>query len=744
MSPAPARRSLRRAARPRPVLRSACRCSRPRPAQAPPGRSGHLTASGSPIPTLSWDVVPTADALPRPGLGGRLLHQPRLQRGDHQQPLHPDPAVPRRARSTGGSRPPTAPAPAAGASSQTTIAPPQVPADLTVSPRRHRPAARLAAGHPWQPVAGATGYDDRDGRRGRRRRRHPRGNIRTTTYVWPDPQGVGEREGTEDFFVRVRARSTTTSRATGPAGSGTTSPSCRPSPRPAAPPDWSAPPTRRPACAPAVTVQDVVLDWDPVKGAKQYEIWVALDRDFNNQVEKRIVYSTRYSPPTTYDNNNYFWKVRAYNAAEPAHPVARHPQRLPAPLAACRPRWSTRRSTTTPAVGDDLYFQWTPVRHATRYAPRRGHRRQLHAGHLHDLPDRLDDLHPRLPSSDRVHAHPGLAHLLAGPRLRPDPRRSPRGQRRLLRHGPVRLQQRARQRPSARPTARRVDGADDPRGSPATDAERVHRSTSPELPGEERVTDDHAPCRGRPPSRCPPTATRPTPTRLPDTFVWRSSAIDGDGKSLAPTYARRTFVRHRDAPCRGRPPLTPLPPARRPDHLAVPGPGVAALRLRAGARSTTSSRCPRRPAIVFGDRRRPRCSAARLSYPAVTDLGDYFLRPGTYDWWVEARRQHQPSSAPAPEAPSPSRHPAKVDGPAGRARRPGRRRRQHLQQAARRRRGATVCQGRAGHAGPRLGRRARRRRLPGLRLRGPRLHQPRPRRRRRPSTRAGPRPTATR
>ena len=34
------------------------------------------------------------------------------------------------------------------------------------------------------------------------------GNVKTrqtTTYVWPDPQGVGEQTLPEDFYVRVRA-----------------------------------------------------------------------------------------------------------------------------------------------------------------------------------------------------------------------------------------------------------------------------------------------------------------------------------------------------------------------------------------------------------------------------------------------------------------------------------------------------------------------------------------------------------
>ena len=114
------------------------------------------------------------------------------------------------------------------------------------------------------------------------------------------------------------------------------------------------------------TVQDVVLKWLPVPGATRYELQVGLDEDFTQPVETRTVVSTRYSPTITYDNDQFFWRVRAIDAgnnkmAWPQTPFSfwrAWPQ---------KPQLVWPPNQLSPAVGDDLYFQWTPVRHATRY-----------------------------------------------------------------------------------------------------------------------------------------------------------------------------------------------------------------------------------------------------------------------------------------------------------------------------------------------------------------------------------------
>lgn len=112
-------------------------------------------------------------------------------------------------------------------------------------------------------------------------------------------------------------------------------------------------------------VQDVVLDWKPVVGAKSYEIQVARNNDFTNVVETRSgIQGTNYSPLTTYDNAQYFWRVRSADVNDQSTP------------------WSEARSVFTrtypdaPApvypldnaiVGAPLYLQWDPVPHASEY-----------------------------------------------------------------------------------------------------------------------------------------------------------------------------------------------------------------------------------------------------------------------------------------------------------------------------------------------------------------------------------------
>lgn len=117
-------------------------------------------------------------------------------------------------------------------------------------------------------------------------------------------------------------------------------------------------------------VQDIRLDWDPVPGAKSYKLEVALNADFTTMVSPpppTIIYGTSFSPPVTWDNTSYYWHVRAVDADGnesawseswlfrrnwPHKPVAEYPASGTGPLV---------------EVGDPVYFQWSPVRHASEY-----------------------------------------------------------------------------------------------------------------------------------------------------------------------------------------------------------------------------------------------------------------------------------------------------------------------------------------------------------------------------------------
>ncbi|MET1059761.1 MAG: fibronectin type III domain-containing protein, partial [Nocardioides sp.] len=84
--------------------------------------------------------------------------------------------------------------------------------------------------------------------------------------------------------------------------------------------DWSATSsyTVLPISVPTVTapangqdVEDVVLHWDPVPGAKWYELQVDDDSDFQTPVTgvaPQKVFGTTYSPKVTIPNDQFFWR----------------------------------------------------------------------------------------------------------------------------------------------------------------------------------------------------------------------------------------------------------------------------------------------------------------------------------------------------------------------------------------------------------------------------------------------------
>ncbi|WP_028650562.1 Ig-like domain repeat protein [Nocardioides halotolerans] len=127
---------------------------------------------------------------------------------------------------------------------------------------------------------------------------------------------------------------------------------------------------------PNFAIDDVVLDWAPIKGAKSYQIQISTDQLFppNTIVDSQnVVYGTRYSPAKTLGNDQYFWRIRATDAGGFQ------------PDWASRPIWHFKRAWSDQAslgsgyplvlgggggsltVGDPFYYQWAPVKHASHY-----------------------------------------------------------------------------------------------------------------------------------------------------------------------------------------------------------------------------------------------------------------------------------------------------------------------------------------------------------------------------------------
>ncbi|WP_460853301.1 phage tail protein [Nocardioides montaniterrae] len=120
-------------------------------------------------------------------------------------------------------------------------------------------------------------------------------------------------------------------------------------------------------------VQDVVLGWTPVAGARSYDLQVSKDDSFtpSSLVEDRTrLYAARYSPATTYDNSQYFWRVRANDLS--GNPTAWSD--AAAGAATFRRQWTERPSAVFPdpavdavVVSEPLRLEWTPIPHASHY-----------------------------------------------------------------------------------------------------------------------------------------------------------------------------------------------------------------------------------------------------------------------------------------------------------------------------------------------------------------------------------------
>ncbi len=121
-----------------------------------------------------------------------------------------------------------------------------------------------------------------------------------------------------------------------------------------------------PDSAQAEPIQDVVLDWEPVLGAKTYNLQISTDQNFNTiEHSRNAIVSTRYSPVSTLDNDQYYWRVAPVDAAGNTLDWGS------VDVWEFRRNWPSQPHPEYPAhdasVGDPFFYQWTPAEHASSY-----------------------------------------------------------------------------------------------------------------------------------------------------------------------------------------------------------------------------------------------------------------------------------------------------------------------------------------------------------------------------------------
>lgn len=207
----------------------------------------------------------------------------------------------------------------------------------------------------WGAVPGAVSYelqiDDADDFIGTKTY-----TTKNTDYVLTEPVTVNQ-----SFYWRVRGVSGSLSSEWSPTSSFTSS--------------WVGAPKLQSPSAGATSVSDVFFDWDPVLGAKTYQLQVSPNGDWANNITIDVtVKSTRYAPPEPLNNGNYYWRVRAMDAASPANYGPWSDTRVferawPEKSAILWPKdgASTREADPADPTWQNPTFRWTPAKRASWY-----------------------------------------------------------------------------------------------------------------------------------------------------------------------------------------------------------------------------------------------------------------------------------------------------------------------------------------------------------------------------------------
>jgi hypothetical protein len=379
-----------------------------------------------------------------------------------------------------------------------------------------------------------------------------------------------------------------------------------------------------PVNSPETQVEDVVFDWAPVPGAKDYEIRVSNDENFTTLSDQKVVKSTRYSPTTTYDNDQYWWQVRARDNQGNTRPWS---ETIPAGSNApqFQRHWPDQVQLVYPAdfagavTSDPFYFQWAPVDHASRYQLEMGTDQNFSPGTFESCLTKASTYTPGASGVGQLTGcvpNPGTTYYWRVRGL-DDPKgingiwSEIRGF--VYEPGRVNLLSPQPGESVSIPTFR---------WAAAQDAEKYRVSVRNGSGTVVASTDTYS------------LSWTPTTKLVAGTYRWSVVSIDRNGDvSPAPLLgSQATFTVDGTIPTTGADPLTPLAPT-----TEAPRPRFPALRWEPfdGA---TSYKVYVRPPNGTTYRQLTNSSGSALSfyYPAATDAGATNLLAGEYHWFVEA------------------------------------------------------------------------------------------------------------
>jgi len=369
-------------------------------------------------------------------------------------------------------------------------------------------------------------------------------------------------------------------------------------------------------------MQDVVLDWLPVLGAAKYEIRVGLDPDFNSLIEQRTVLGTRYSPVTTYDNDQFFWEARAINTGGTASEWPATPWEFQRNWPE-RPELLFPADTINPTTGDDFYYQWSPVntvdgtvlRHTTEYQLQVGNDPNFSPGTFDTCTTASTTYTAGYGTNDNCMPSQGAVTYW---RVRAiDAPKNVQGiyseiHSFIYDSGPVSLLSPANGAIVDVPTLK---------WSPARDALKYYVEIR--NAADSKVTSATTYATSWTPDNALASAAGP--------FSWTVQAYDADGH-LSPKYSGRTFSLSGSKPDTGVPDLTPLtgistdaPTSRFPSLSWEPAATATSYRIQIGVHNSGFWLPTNTSAITN----------TAFDYSAATDVGTYFLAPNSYDWRVQ-------------------------------------------------------------------------------------------------------------